>query len=272
MIKRIVIVFLLCFANTNFVSADTIEKEEKTMKIMSLNIWGGQIKEPLIEFFHRHKDVDIFCMQEVYYKAKNKACTNDDPVQLDILSDISSVLPSHSPFFIQTIDGYGIAMLIKKELVIQNKGEYLIHENPNYTPPGPTHSRKLQWVEINANGSLYTVVNLHGLWNGRGKSDSDARIIQSKNIKKFIDGVNGKKILCGDFNITPDTKSMAIIEDGMQNLVKIYGVKSTRTSFYNKPIKYADYFFTSKDIEIKTFKVLKDEVSDHAPLLLEIYN
>lgn len=240
------------------------------MKIISLNIWGGQLKSPLIDFFIKYKDIDIFCLQEVYSKAKVKACTNDDPVELDILSDIGNILYNHTPFFVKTIDGYGISMLIKKDISILKKGEHIIHENLNYVPPGPTHSRKLQWIEMECNREIYTIVNLHGLWNGQGKSDTEARIIQSKNIKNFIDNANGKKILCGDFNITPDTKSIAIIEENLQNLIAAYNIKSTRTKYYKKPIKYADYFFTSFDIEIKNFYILEDQVSDHSPLMLEI--
>ncbi len=42
-------------------------------------------------------------------------------------------------------------------------------------------------------------------------------------------------ILCGDFNLMPDTKSIEILETGMQNLVKNYNVTSTRSSFYKNP-------------------------------------
>lgn len=240
------------------------------MKILSLNIWGGQLKSPLIDFFIKYKDIDIFCLQEVYSKAKTKACTNDDPVELDILGDIEDILPHHIPYFVQTIDGYGIGMFIKKDIDILQKGESLIHENPNYEPPGPTHSRKLQWIEIEYNREIYTIVNLHGLWNGQGKGDTEARIIQSQNIKNFVDTAKGKKILCGDFNITPDTKSIAIIEEDLKNLITAYNIKSTRTKYYKKPIKYADYFFTSLGIKVRDFCVLEYQVSDHSPLMLEI--
>lgn len=241
------------------------------MRIISLNIWGGQIKKPLIDFLEKNKDIDIFCMQEVYSKATEKACCNDDPVQLDIFGDMSNILPNHTPFFVEVVNGYGIGMFIRSNLSIIDKGEYLIHENPDYTPPGPTHSRKLQWVEIEYKNNLYTVVNLHGLWNGKGKSDTEARIIQSQNIRRFIDNARGKKIVCGDFNITPDTKSLSIIEDGMQNLIKDYNITSTRTSYYQKPIKYADYFFVDQDIRVKDYQVLSDVISDHSPLILEIH-
>ena len=56
----------------------------------------------------------------------------------------------------------------------------------------------------------------------------------------------------------------------MRNLIHEYNINSTRTSFYTKPEKYADYIFTSKDLLIKNFEVLPEEVSDHAALLLEI--
>ena len=56
----------------------------------------------------------------------------------------------------------------------------------------------------------------------------------------------------------------------MRNLIKEYGITSTRTSFYEKENKFADHAFVSSDIEVVDFKVLPDEVSDHAALYLEI--
>ncbi len=77
--------------------------------------------------------------------------------------------------------------------------------------------------------------------------------------------------MCGDFNLLPDTQSIQILEDtGLRNLIKETGVTSTRTSHYTKPEKFADYAFVSKNLNIKEFKVLPDEVSDHSPLCLEI--
>jgi endonuclease/exonuclease/phosphatase family metal-dependent hydrolase len=113
-------------------------------------------------------------------------------------------------------------------------------------------------------------MNVHGLWNGKGKDDAPERIIQSNIIRQFIDKVGGEKILCGDFNLNPETESIKILEKDMRNLVKDYAVTSTRTSLYKKPGKFADYIFTSRGINIKDFKVLPEEVSDHSALVLEI--
>jgi endonuclease/exonuclease/phosphatase (EEP) superfamily protein YafD len=58
-----------------------------------------------------------------------------------------------------------------------------------------------------------TVVNFHGLWNGKGKTDTPDRIAQSQNILRFLEGVDGEIILCGDFNLLPDTESLRMFED-----------------------------------------------------------
>ena len=56
----------------------------------------------------------------------------------------------------------------------------------------------------------------------------------------------------------------------LRDLVQEFNISSTRTSYYTKEPKFADYIFISKNIDLKDFKVLPDEVSDHAPLYLEI--
>ncbi len=76
----------------------------------------------------------------------------------------------------------------------------------------------------------------------------------------------------GDFNLLPDTESIRMISNnlGCLNLIDKYNIKSTRTSLYKKPLRFADYVFVSNNIKLKEFKVLPDEISDHSPLFLEI--
>jgi endonuclease/exonuclease/phosphatase family metal-dependent hydrolase len=160
-------------------------------------------------------------------------------------------------------------MLVKNSISILNEGEVRIHDNQNYPGIGPTHQRNLQWIRFQNNSQVYTVANVHGLWNGQGKTDTHDRIAQSKNIKDFLNTCDGPKILCGDFNLKPDTESVKILEVGMTNLIKTHQVTSTRTSFYDKGEKFADYVFVSPEVSINHFEVMKNEVSDHTPLFLD---
>ncbi len=240
------------------------------MKLITLNIWGGHVYHPLLEFIKLNKSVDIFCFQEVYSNASYKTSTDERSVSLNIFSELQDILTEHNGFFVPAIENiYGICVFIKKDIEIIEQGSTLIHDNPEYTGIGPTHPRVLQWLKCKINDQLYTIINIHGLWNGKGKTDTSERIIQSQRIRAFIDSVTNTKIVCGDFNLRPDTESLAIIEKGLINLIKQYNITSTRTSFYNKEEKFADYILTSPEIKINDFKVLKDEVSDHSPLLLD---
>ncbi len=86
---------------------------------------------------------------------------------------------------------------------------------------------------------------------------------------KFVRSIEHRKILCGDFNLRPDTKSMSILERELKNLIKDYKITSTRSKLYTKEEKYADYILTSHDLKLINFKILDEVVSDHLPLLLE---
>jgi endonuclease/exonuclease/phosphatase family metal-dependent hydrolase len=57
---------------------------------------------------------------------------------------------------------------------------------------------------------------------------------------------------------------------GLKNLIHEYGITSTRTSFYTRENKFADYVFTSPGINVQDFKVLPDEVSDHTAICVSI--
>ena len=35
------------------------------MKLITLNTWGGLMKEPLIDFIKKHQDIDIFCVYDL---------------------------------------------------------------------------------------------------------------------------------------------------------------------------------------------------------------
>jgi endonuclease/exonuclease/phosphatase family metal-dependent hydrolase len=87
---------------------------------------------------------------------------------------------------------------------------------------------------------------------------------------EFISKISGDCILCGDFNLSLNTESIKLFElFGLRNLIRENNIISTRTSFYKKPEKHADYIFVTKGIKVEDFKVLTEEVSDHCPLFLE---
>ncbi len=253
------------------------------MRIISLNTWGGKGgKKKLLEFFKAHADTtDVFCLQEIWSepyphlegRLAGGVALNNEQTMVYALREISAALPNHVAFFRPLLgNNYGLLMLIRKELRAIEEGEFFVYKQKGFYSEADVgdHARLIQYVTIAAGTKMITIINFHGLWNGKGKTDTEDRIQQSKNILEFTSKLDGEYILCGDFNLLPDTESLKLFEmAGLRNLIKEYGISSTRTSFYTKPEKHADYMFVTKGIQVKDFKVLPDEVSDHAPLLIE---
>jgi len=251
------------------------------MKIVSLNTWAGKAgKDKLLAFFESHREIDIFCLQEIWSGPikELKGMTGGNSLEKHSLrmeyglQEISQVLKDHRAYLRPHLFTFGLLMLVKKSIEVLEEGEIFAHKERGYIPEGDVgfHARNVQYVKIATEKGNRTIMNFHGLWNGKGKGDSEERILQSEKIVKLIKQQENPLVLCGDFNLSPETESIKMLEkSGLRNLIKEWGVTSTRTSLYTRQEKFADYVFTSEGIDVRTFKVLPDEVSDHSPLYLD---
>lgn len=244
------------------------------MKILSLNTWGGRAgHKEVLDFLEKHKEIDIFCLQEVWQGGEERAREWSDTMDTAMFSNISKTLPEYTGFFRPHWgDFFGLAMFVKKNLKFKEEGEVFVFRDKEGVNGGwsTNHPRNLQYVTIETPKGLRTILNLHGLWTGGGKDDNEDRIIQSENVLAFIKNISNPIVLCGDFNLSPETRSLKMFkESGLRDLINEFEVTSTRSSHYKKPLKFADYVFVSKEIELNEFKVLPDEVSDHLALVVD---
>jgi len=249
------------------------------MKLISLNTWGGRGgKENLLNFIEYHKGVDVFCFQEMWNGGEHMAgkITGGsvlENISYKLLAEIGEILTEYEVYFRPHYgDWYGLAMFVKKDHTIKGEGEIFVHKERGWADKKDegNHARNIQWVTIETKLGLRTIINFHGLWNGQGKGDSEDRLIQSDNILNFIKNIPDPHILCGDFNLRPDTQSIKKLEQfGLKNLIKEHNITSTRTDLYTKPEKFADYMFVTPDIKVKSFEVPNVPISDHRPLILE---
>lgn len=240
------------------------------MKLITLNIWGGRVFEALSAFLKKQAlDTDIFCFQEVFNNGKLLEEYDDSRaslIRLENFSELKALLPNYNAFLAPPDSREEtLAMFVKKDILV-DKTDYLFVQGAN---SARALGIPLQYIQFNCRGKQYTVCNFHGWWVPDSKSDTPERIVQSNNVKMFLDSVPGAKIICGDFNLDPDTESMSIIDFGMKNLIKEHHITSTRSHLYTKRAKLADYILTSPEIKVADFKVLQDVVSDHLALCLE---
>jgi exonuclease III len=246
------------------------------MKLITLNTWSGVMQNELLEFIEFNNQVDLFLFQEVYHEAEGKDFVFKSR-GFDLFNKITNTLTDHlGTFHPHLIDFWGLAIFIRKDIQILDLGEFFVYsengKNEEEERLGKT-AKNIQYIKFLSNSKLVTIINFHGLYNGLGKGDSEYRIKQSENIIKFMEGVRDEGseiILAGDYNLAPDTQSLKMLEDfGLRNLIKEYNITSTRTKFYTKDEKYADYILVSSGVKVNEFKVMPDEISDHAPLYLD---
>lgn len=249
------------------------------MKLITLNIWGGKVTNELIEFVKKHTgEIDIFCFQEVFNSTEHGCAEDGDMINIHSL--LRNALSGYTGFHEQAISvekrgvqvPYGLAMFAKESISIKARGAYEIFaaDADIELPKGlQLWNRLLQYMTITHRNTDLTIFNLHGIYTGGGKGDNSVRIEQSTKVRNFMARHEGKRIICGDFNLNPETESLKILGEGMRNLIQENGITSTRSHHYKGESKFADYMFATSDIEVKHFEVLADVVSDHSPLLLE---
>lgn len=260
------------------------------MKLISLNTWCGRHFEPLARFIKKQsRNTDIFCFQEIYDTTSDiKQYKNI--MRANLLEELRNILLGFNYFHFPTFFGfdptatpidfdakYGLAIFIKKELKLNSYNKYFIygkslinnvHKNFSNVPI------PLQHIQFIINNKTFNVFNFHGTPYPPVKKDTPKRLRQSKRVKEIVDKERGAKILVGDFNLSPDTKSITMFEKEMRNLIKEFNIDTTRSRlclFHGKRSsqKYADYTFITPDISLKSFAVPKVAISDHLPMILE---
>lgn len=236
------------------------------MKIIFFNIWHGKVWKGLKYFIQEQsKDTDIFCFLEV------------DP---DIQEKLIKILPKFDFYYSKGIKtGYlggvyeGRSVFVNRNIKILKNKRIKLFNTHKFDAGGMIYS------EFEIEGKKLFVGCVHGKAKPGTKVDTRLRLKQSEIIIKAFTNKKGPKIIGGDFNLNPDTKSIKMFEDaGYINLINEFDIKSTRNkiswkNFSKDPgfVKqyFADYCFVSPEVKVKKFNVPYNEVSDHLPLILE---
>ncbi len=262
------------------------EAEGNSMKLISLNIWGGNEFDALFSFLSSHaENTDIFCFQEVFDSPLSVVSRG---TRVDILKKLEKIFPGHQSFFSPIQDAvdengavdipstFGQALFIKKNLIVEKKGFVFAYRGANVMQGDDwgTLGAGFQYAQMKNGAMPLTVVGVHGTSRPGNKLDTPDRLAQSQKILDFLKNIEGRKIVCGDFNLMPQTQSIKMLEANMKNLIKEYDVRDTRgeiniKKYPDDPQWFADYVFVSPDINVISFEVPNIPVSDHLPLVLE---
>ena len=267
-----------------------------TFRVLSLNAWGGRLHKALLPYLAQ-ADADVFCLQEVVRSHDGASETRlyrdgalELPQRCDLFGEIAALLPGHDGFYFPTSTGqlfsgaqalpaeFGIATFVRKGFPIIAQAVDFVHGA--YSPDGwgdhprPRNAHCIRLYDPQSQRSI-TIAHMHGLRTKNGKEDSAERIDQAHALRRLIEQVRrpeDRLVACGDFNVLPGSATFEILgELGLRDLVVASGHTDTRTSWYEKEPRFADYMLVTQSVDVVRFDVVEQpEVSDHRALVLDI--
>jgi hypothetical protein len=197
----------------------------------------------------------------------------------ELFEKVSKILSGHQGFIEKGmfLESFGVidcqVIFAKKSFEVVSSGRINLYENTT------NDVGFASYIILKKSGKTINLLDVHGKVLPGDKNDTPIRLKQSETIIDFMKDKEGSKIIGGDFNLNPDTKSVAMFEEaGYRNLIKDFDIKNTRNEiswkqFQDDPgyIKqyFADYVFVSKDVKVNKFEVRYMEISDHLPLILD---
>jgi endonuclease/exonuclease/phosphatase family metal-dependent hydrolase len=227
-------------------------------------------KEGVISVFRFHR-ADIFCVQEAL------------PDQMD---DLAAAFPHFTYEGVGRADGkregeFSAVFFNKERFRKKDGGTFWLSETPDECSLGwdAAYKRVCSWVKLEeiSSGRELSVFNTHFDHVGVEARKNSAALILRK--VKEISGGKGPVILCGDFNLPPESVPIGLIKESLNDAFEVtqmppFGSVATFHGFTSdqQPKKRIDYIFVSDHIEVKRYGAMTDSrdrkfFSDHLPVI-----
>ena len=262
------------------------------MKLVSLNVALFEANNHLLTPFLIEQNADFLCLQEIT-RALEKT-VKEEYVTKEVVDNTTPQL-SHFFFGPNSIMGnfeqkdfhgkklYQFEFGGLMEFGNYTKSRYKIVKAQNiFVQNHFTYATdRSQWPDEDYRAVLVTdyliskkklrILNYHGVWT-RNKLGNEMSLKANTIINNLALEAEGEVIICGDFNLFPETPSMNLLNKNFISLVDKYNIKTTRpvTNELNSSKRnVVDYIWVSKGIQVKEFKVLDSSISDHLPLVLD---
>ncbi len=240
------------------------------MKLMSLNVWQGRLERVLLKHLE-NQTFDFVCMQEgVDYSGKSLGLVSS-------YQTIGKSLNLDNQFFSKLIS----TKLGGKDMVFGNvtysnvpfsqtstiftRGEHkedYDFDNDDY------NVRAFQHVLIELDNKKLNILNHHGHHIDSHKLGDEETRRQVTQIADYIKELEGAVILCGDFNLSPESESIRLLDKSLRNLAVENSLSTTRSKLtYKKEV--CDYIFVNEMVKINDFSMDDTIISDHNALIID---
>lgn len=256
------------------------------MKLISLNVALFEPNNKKLSSFLREQKADIVCFQEVTrgldqlalkkYISKNSIDSASSQLKYSFFGP-TEMMRSFEEKGFHKQDNFLFDPGGLLEIGNYLKSKYRILKAKNiflqgyYSYHSDISSRAALIIDMKISQKLLRVINYHGIWT-KDKQGNRSTLNACKKINELALKALGEVIICGDFNLFPDTESMQVFKGRFLSLVDTHKIKATRPSsneLSGLERNVVDYILVSKNLKVKGFNVIDTDVSDHLPLILE---
>lgn len=229
------------------------------VKIVFLNIWHNKRRAELASFITKEAPTtDIFCFQEADSGSREA---------------MRQLLPGFTECAYDKTDEHNAHIQFGQVTYVKTPA----HTAQSHVLLEQADDAGLVLVtRVELGDDAVTIANVHGIsFPEDDKLDTTGRLVQSETIIDALAEADSPVIIGGDFNMLPEADSIQMFTDaGYQDLIASHQIKTTRNRLAwerwpDNPQFYADYAFTSPVLQLRSFTVPLNEISDHLPLIIE---
>lgn len=248
------------------------------IKFLQLNMYMGKCMDNLLPYL-KEQDFDILSFQEVSGDAISfhKANTFQQICNLGYEGELSVTWRykgnPHSFF--------GEAIFFKPSFTFLHKDEIWLKPYAELATldgfASEDFPKSVLSVTLEKEGKKIDVLSAHLAWSPIA-DDTPEKLRQATIFIDYLKTVREPFILSGDFNVSPETKVVEMIDKFGRNLTKKYKLTNTmnlrihrnKEALLKEGGVAVDYIYTSRDITVKKFDLLENlDLSDHLGLYME---
>ena len=242
------------------------------MKLLQLNIWEGKLLKEVLAFIDKEKP-DILCLQEVY------SCTGDIPlpdlmfnslelIQQQIGYEYAFFSADFTAIYSEVPASFGIAIVsrfpLEDKQTIFTHGSY----DPNLTAKShQANTRILQTCKVNLGGKSLSFANHHG-HRELDPLGNEISVEKMKLVKAKLQELPLPLIFSGDLNIKSESPAMRVFDGFLKDLTAEHNIPSTLSQFGKAKNVACDHILVSDDIQVMSFNVSEELISDHRALIM----
>ena len=254
-----------------------------TIKLLQLNINSDNYWDRLIPFLTIN-DFDILHLQELTgeatisgninsqrncYKELQKILSPKYKSELAISHRFSSSLTS----YMANATFYKSAFTLKEKniLTLHGRNEPFPSELNTFESAG----RNVLHLTLSLEGKQLACLNAHLAW-AKTPKEEPHQTGQGEILVRYLQTVNHPFILTGDFNLDPQQPTIQKLNKLARNLIEENHVTNTLNPRTHRAKNLfpqgvaVDYIFTSSELQVKSFAVVEEDISDHLGLKTEI--